>query len=295
MKRLLPIFLMALLVGACGSATPVTESPATESPATESPVAEVTPNPNPCGRAGEVCPTEKPIPTPITYTTVDDRWSSYGETGFVVPDEDSESEVSLTLPSAGIKQLSSGVSVAASIIVGYDDKLGVGNYTDPAFNMFAAAGPFMGQWKGLPDTLGEFCANPGTFTGWGETGGDGVAAKWTFKTTPINETMLFGRPAKGFSYLAPYSNFQGVVSDDGTIFDHLFGAFYCVEASDLIADELRSEEYRGHDLYLVYHVEALADARDFTASERAAIALEGFGIPTSIGEAEPLLVQIAEE
>jgi hypothetical protein len=86
-----------------------------------------------------------------------------------------------------------------------------------------------------------------------------------------------------------------VVSDDGTIFDHLFGAFYCVEASDLIADELRSEEYRGQELYLVYHVEALADARDFTASERAAIATEGFGIPTSIAEAAPLLVQVVEE
>jgi hypothetical protein len=42
MKRLLPIVLMALLVGACGGTTP-----ATESPATESPVAEVTPSPVP--------------------------------------------------------------------------------------------------------------------------------------------------------------------------------------------------------------------------------------------------------
>jgi len=42
MKRLLPIVLMALLVGACGGTTP-----ATESPVSESPVAEVTPSPTP--------------------------------------------------------------------------------------------------------------------------------------------------------------------------------------------------------------------------------------------------------
>ena len=43
MKRLLPIFLMALLVGACGSATP-SESPSITP--SESPVAEVTPSPS---------------------------------------------------------------------------------------------------------------------------------------------------------------------------------------------------------------------------------------------------------
>jgi hypothetical protein len=43
MKRLLPVLLMALLVGACGGSTPDTESPAT-SPS-ESPVAEVTQSP----------------------------------------------------------------------------------------------------------------------------------------------------------------------------------------------------------------------------------------------------------
>ena len=275
MKRLLPIFLMALLVGACSAATP-SESPSITP--SESPVAEVTPT---------------PVPTPITitYTTLDDRWSSYGETGFLVPDELDAGGDPMT---HGIKLLSSGVSVVGSIFLTGDDELGVGNYMPSPFNVTGGMA-MLGQWKGIPDTLGEFCANPGTFTGWGETGGDGVAAKWTFKTTPIKEATLFGRPAKGFSYLAPYSNFQGVVSDDGTIFDHLFGALYCVEASDLIADDLRNEYLRDHVLYLIYHVEAYADARDFTTSERAAIAAEGFGVPESIAEAEPLLVQVVEE
>jgi hypothetical protein len=278
MKRLLPLLLMALLVGACGGATPATETPATESPVTE------------------VSPTPEPTATPVTFTMIDGRWSSYGETGFVVPDEDAEDGFFIDAENAGVKLLGSGVSVAGRIVIGSDDELGVGNYTDSAFGMFAADGPFMGQWKGIPDTLGDFCENPGTFTGWGETGGDGVAAKWTFKTTPIEEeVILFGRPAQGFSYLAPYSNFQGVTSDDGKIFGHLFGAFYCVEASDLIADDLRLEDDRGNALYLIYHVEAIADARDFTASERAAIAAEGFGVPASIAGATPLLVQQAAE
>lgn len=51
MKRLLPIFLMALVVGACGAATP------SESPVSESPVAEVTPTP--CAVAPLPCAPER--------------------------------------------------------------------------------------------------------------------------------------------------------------------------------------------------------------------------------------------
>ena len=53
MKRLLPIFLMALLVGACGAATP-SESPSITP--SESPVAEVTPTPTPTPTPAPVAP-----------------------------------------------------------------------------------------------------------------------------------------------------------------------------------------------------------------------------------------------
>ena len=43
MKRLLPLLLMALLVGACGGSTPASESPSISPSA--SPIAEVTPTP----------------------------------------------------------------------------------------------------------------------------------------------------------------------------------------------------------------------------------------------------------
>ena len=66
MKRLLPIFLMALLVGACGSATP------SESPASESPVAEVTPTPVPTPLAAMSCAAEAPEVSNLLPTTIAD-------------------------------------------------------------------------------------------------------------------------------------------------------------------------------------------------------------------------------
>ena len=66
MKRLLPIFLMALVVGACGAATP------SESPASESPVAEVTPTPVPTPLAAMSCAAEAPEVSNLLPTTIAD-------------------------------------------------------------------------------------------------------------------------------------------------------------------------------------------------------------------------------
>jgi hypothetical protein len=65
MKRLLPLLVMALLVGACGGATP-----ATETPATESPVAEVTPTPVPTPLAAIICADEAPEISNLLPTTL---------------------------------------------------------------------------------------------------------------------------------------------------------------------------------------------------------------------------------
>ena len=64
MKRLLPILLMALLVGACSAATP------SESPASESPVAEVTPTPVPTPLAAMICAAEAPEISSLLPTTL---------------------------------------------------------------------------------------------------------------------------------------------------------------------------------------------------------------------------------
>jgi hypothetical protein len=67
MKRLLPIVLMALVVGACGGTTP-----ATESPVSESPVAEVTPSPVPTPLAAMICAAEAPEISNLLPTTIAD-------------------------------------------------------------------------------------------------------------------------------------------------------------------------------------------------------------------------------
>ena len=269
MKRLLPIFLMALLVGACGSTTP-----ATESPATESPVAEVTPSPD---------------PSPVGPLTVDVRMESYGDTGFADFAEDEELEGDY-FSTWATKTLSTGVQVVATLHAVYDVDA-FGNYPYAAFGLFNPSW-VIDTWKKIPQTLGEFCQNPPrTFIG--NASAPGWSQQFVFRPETPAEVSLFGRSARGFVYYATASDYRSGSWIPAPESD-LLGAFYCVEVSDLIADEDRLEEFRGRPLHLIYHVAVLASLSDFDETERSAIVTEGLGIPASLANGAPVIVSVAE-
>lgn len=271
MKRLLPILLMALLVGACGTATP-SESPSTAP--SESPVAEVTPSPD---------------PSPVGPLTVDTRMESYGDTGFVDFTEDEELGGD-DYSAWATKTLSTGVQVAATLHAVYDDAFG--NYPDPAFRLFNTSWSLGASWKKIPQTFGEFCQSPpALFTALAEA--PGWSTKLTFRPETPVEVPLFGRSARGFVYYATASDYRSGSWIPAPESD-LLGAFYCVEASDLIADEDRLEEFRGRPLYLVYHVEVVASLSDFDKAARSAIVTEGLNIPASLANGAPIIVSVAE-
>ncbi len=72
MKRLLPLLVMALLVGACSSPTP------SETPATESPVVEVSPTPT-----GEPIAVADGTPIFLASWWSDSSWDEYGSRGYL--------------------------------------------------------------------------------------------------------------------------------------------------------------------------------------------------------------------
>ena len=85
---------------------------------------------------------------------------------------------------------------------------------------------------------------------------------------------------------------RGAVGTEDGVADR-FGAFYCVQADDLIGDALRTEETRGLPLYLVYSVDVW-DGKSYTTDERAAIAAKGFTLPATIATGQPLFVTLTE-
>ena len=227
---------------------------------------------------GGTTPSESPSaevsPTPVTATVVDPRLDRYGISDFTYDDF------------GGYEQTVNGAVVTARLSSFFGDtyayEAGLGFLAGNAATFSEA------ETAALPTTFAALCASPIDLSYTAFARYDGASATWLVQFEAIADGSLFGRPAKGYTWTAT----GAAVGTEEGVADR-FGAFYCVQADDLIGDALRTEETRGLPLYLVYSVDVW-DGKFYTTDERAAIAAKGFTLPATIATGQALFVTLAE-